>query len=480
TISLSGGNLFVETQADDSKALGCDSVLCIAGGTIDLTLGGKASKGLKSDQAMNLSGGNITIQSTGGVLLEASGSGYDPSYSTAIKCDSDITIDGAQISIKLSGEAGRGISSDQNLIISGGSIQITSAGNGAKYTNTNGASDSYHSTCLTADGNIEINGGNVTTLSSGTAGRGITSGGSLVIGHSDQSPILSVTTSGSKITVSSGSNSGGWGGPGGGPGEDNGVYDESKAIKCDGAVSINNGQISISSADDGIKSLASVRITKGSLSITRAFEGIESPSITVQSGRVAITASDDGFNATWGNGGEANDGSILNLNGGEVCVNVSDGDGLDSNGNISMTGGTVVVHGPQSNPEVGMDYNGTCSVSGGVLIISGTNSNMTQAPGTSSLQCCIKATTSTRVAANTLFNLQDANGVNLVSFQPVRNYYSVIYSSPKLEKGASYSIYTGGTISGSGNNGYYSGGSYSGGTKKKTFTLSGTVTNVTF
>ena len=65
---------------------------------------------------------------------------------------------------------------------------------------------------------------------------------------------------------------------------------------------------------------------------------------------------------------EANDGSFLTINGGYIVINSSNGDGLDSNGNVTMTGGTVIVHGPQSQPEVCFDVNGDFKVSGGFLI----------------------------------------------------------------------------------------------------------------
>lgn len=145
-----------------------------------------------------------------------------------------------------------------------------------------------------------------------------------------------------------------------------------------------------------------------------------------------------------------------------------------------MTGGTVVVHGPQSSPEVGMDYNGTCNVSGGLLVISGTNSNMTQAPSTTSAQYSVKATTTSSVAAGTLFHIQDASGNDLVTFKPTRSYYSVVFSSASLKSGSTYSIYTGGTSTGTNTNGLYNGGTYSGGTFKKSFTVSSKVTSVTF
>ena len=56
----------------------------------------------------------------------------------------------------------------------------------------------------------------------------------------------------------------------------------------------------------------------------------------------------------------------------------------------------------------------------------------------------------------------------------------MVVSSSLLVQGATYSIYTGGTCSGTNNNGLYEGGTYSGGTFKKSFTLSSMITGVNF
>jgi len=99
-----------------------------------------------------------------------------------------------------------------------------------------------------------------------------------------------------------------------------------------------------------------------------------------------------------------------------LVVSTSGGDGLDSNGNILFTGGTTIVHGPPSSPEVGMDYNGTCNMNGGFLVISGTNSNMTQAPSNSSVQYCLKIKSNQMLTSSTLFHIQDASAGNILTF----------------------------------------------------------------
>lgn len=465
-VDISGGNITTINAAADVKGIASDSIMTISGGVLTLTVGGNQSKGLKSKQTMTLSGGTISINTSGGVVLTASGSGYDPSYCTAIKCDAGLLISGADITINSTGVAGKGLSADENIVINSGIVKVTTSGNGATYTNISGVKDAYNSTCITADGNLSILGGKITTSCSGSGSKGLSADGTINFGDDTHAPEVSVTTTGAKILMSGSGNSA--------------SYAESKAVKGDGAVTVNSGIVTISSADDGIKSNTSATINNGTVSITKAIEGIEAPLINVNDGNVSIACSDDGFNATKGNGGESNDGSYLYLKGGFVVVNTTAGDGLDSNGNIVMSGGTVLVHGPQSQPEVGIDYNGTFAISGGLLVASGVNSNMTQATSTSSAQYAVKATTNSSVSANTIFHIQDATGADIITFKPVRNYSSVIFSSPAIKTGTSYYLFTGGTYSGTVNNGLCTGGTYSGGTQKKSFTPSAKVTTVSF
>lgn len=482
-IAVNGGSLTINTTADGNDGIKSGSLLTISGGTMNITVEGNQSKALKADEKMTLNGGDITIKANGDVLLEASGSGYEVSYCTGIKSNGDLIIDGSTINITCSGIAGKGVSTDGNFSIASGYLKVNTTGNGSTYKNSSGTTDSYGSTCISTDGTLSLLGGTVVLSSSGSAGKGISSTGEIIIGSESATPDISITTTGSKITVSGSTSSGGGGfGGGGAGGGSTANYASAKAMKSDAAITINSGTLVIASSDDGIKSEKSVTINNGSVSITKSTEGIESPNITINDGVVSLVASDDGFNATAGlvaGGSESNDGSMLTIKGGTVAVSATGGDAIDSNGSFSMSGGTVVAQGPSSSPELGMDVNGTIAVSGGLLIASGPNSgNMIEAPSTSSSQYSIKVTSSS-IGTN-LVNVRDADGNDLFTFKPARSAYYVVFSSPALKNGSSHSIYTGGSATGTAMNGYYSAGAYSGGTLKKTFTVSGKVTSVSF
>lgn len=80
----------------------------------------------------------------------------------------------------------------------------------------------------------------------------------------------------------------------------------------------------------------------------------------------------------------------MTISGGCVYVDAT-GDGPDSDGSITMTGGTVIVNGPTDVGNGALDYDGTFKQSGGTLIAAG-SSRMAQAPSKDSPQRAIHMT----------------------------------------------------------------------------------------
>ena len=125
-----------------------------------------------------------------------------------------------------------------------------------------------------------------------------------------------------------------------------------------GNLLITGGTLSVSAGDDGIKAEYDVTIgTQGSASgpsitVTKSTEALEGATVNIHSGNVSLTASDDGINAA--NADLTNYAFELNITGGTVSVDAQ-GDGLDSNGNITTSGGTVVVFGAGNNGNAAVD-----------------------------------------------------------------------------------------------------------------------------
>lgn len=364
-IVINSGDIVINSTSDDVKGIVSDGILTVNGGEITLNISGDQSNGLRCDTVIVLNGGTINGTASGGVVLNAMGSGFDPSYCSLIKAKQDLIIDGVEIDFITTGVASRGISCDGNLTIQSGIISIISSGNGAKYTNTDGDDDAYHGACMKIDGDLTINEGDISVSNSGSGGKGISVDGNIVYGNGTSQPELNIGTTGSSITITPGS---GGGGPGGGG--NNGDYDESKAMKADGAITINSGTMQISSADDAIKSDSLITYNNGTLNILTSVEGLEAPFITINNGTITLAATDDGINATQGSEVMFNDGSQLDVNGGTITVNMSgnDVDAMDSNGDITILGGTVYLNFPQQGPNKGLDANGTVTIGPNAMV----------------------------------------------------------------------------------------------------------------
>jgi hypothetical protein len=265
---------------------------------------------------------------------------------------------------------------------------------------------------------------------------------------------------------------------------------EDDAIHSGDSIIIDGGDMLLASGDDGIHADATLTINGGDLTITRSYEGLESSVITINDGTIHLTASDDGINATGGNGGteasaqpvrgampggfESGDNYVY-INGGYVFVNAN-GDGIDSNGSIEMTGGTVIVNGPTNDGNGPLDYMGTFNISGGYLVAVG-SSGMAQAPSTTSTQYSVMYSFASMQAAGTVVHIETESGEDVLTFVPAKQYQSVLLSSPELENGSTYVVYSGGGSSGTASDGLYSGGSYSGGTQVASFTITSMVTS---
>lgn len=226
------------------------------------------------------------------------------------------------------------------------------------------------------------------------------------------------------------------------------------SIHSNSNIAINNGTFEISSGDDGIHADNNTSIIDGTINITKSYEGIEGQSINIAGGKVTLIASDDGLNASGGNdessinGGFGNDmfatdeSAYIEISGGIISIN-ADGDGVDSNGNLTVTGGETYVCGPTNNGNGALDYNGTAKITGGILVAVG-SSGMAQNFGSTSTQCSMLITTQNTQSEE--ITVKDDSGNEIFSFTPEKQYNSVVISIPELIKGKIYNVTMGSDI----------------------------------
>lgn len=131
-----------------------------------------------------------------------------------------------------------------------------------------------------------------------------------------------------------------------------------------GYVYITGGTISIQAASDGIQGTELVQIDGGTLTIS-AGEGIESTYVQINGGTIDIYATDDGINASFKSGSTV---PMLEINGGDVTVSMAQGDtdALDSNGYLSINGGTVDI-----SAQSAFDFDYSAELTGGTVYVNG-------------------------------------------------------------------------------------------------------------
>ncbi|MBN1696064.1 MAG: carbohydrate-binding domain-containing protein [Spirochaetales bacterium] len=411
---------------------------------------------------------DLTISGDGSLTVDAN-------YNDGIACKDDLNIKDCTITVTSVDDGIRGKNSLE--IKSGANITVTSQGDCLK-------SDDEE------DGLIEIKKCTLNLTSSGADGMEaeiavtitheesnvrVTAGGG-----SNTRPNDSVSTKGIKgvlnVLVEAGYVN---------------VNSSDDAIHSNDTITISGGTLDIATGDDGVHADLVLDVNGGAINITKSYEGLESKVVNLNGGDIRVVADDDGINAADTEGGEGGMGMFepgdyyININGGYIYVNITDvtpqgstgGDGLDSNGYITMTNGTVVVHGNSNNVDSALDYNGTFTMNGGLIVGSGTSS-MAMAPGgNSSAQNALLYNFTTQ-QSNSLVNIQTSSGSSILTFAPNKQYASIAFSSPNLTNGTTYNIYFGGSCSGTAKDGLYQNGSYSPGSQSTSFTVNGRVTTI--
>ena len=143
-----------------------------------------------------------------------------------------------------------------------------------------------------------------------------------------------------------------------------GLHSENSDDDTLGAIYITGGSFVIRAGDDAVHAESLLQIDGGILDITAA-EGLEATYIHINDGQINISATDDGLNAARKSSAYT---PTVEISGGTLTVTMGPGDtdGIDSNGNLIITGGTVNV-----TANSAFDYDGTASFTGGTVIING-------------------------------------------------------------------------------------------------------------
>ena len=345
-----------------------------------------------------------------------------------------VTIMGGYIWANTSAEAGKCISSDADVVIEGGELQLYTSGGSIYEEDEN---DTSSAAGIKADGNMTITGGDIFCSSSGDGGKGINVDGMLTIEDGN----IEVVTSGGKYIYNAAQD----------------LDSSPKGVKADGEIVINGGSLNIqvTGRSDGS-------------------EGLESKTkLTVNDGEIFVYAYDDAINV----GGDNPVG--IEINGGKIFAFADNNDGIDSNAMMWINGGLVIASG-SSAPEEGLDCDRSQNfiVTGGTLIGTGGAAVSTSTSSTqrSVIYNGVKGTT------GDLFVIADDQGAPILMYKLPRtmNNMAVFFSSPDIAAGATYTVYSGGSLNGNTENwnGWFADGTYTVGTELGTFTSNNVNTTV--
>lgn len=422
-----------------NNGIHCTKDLKIKNGNISVTALGH---GIKGKNSVTVSGGTVTV---------TSGKDGITSDETENEEKGFVTIEDGEIIIT---SVGDGVSAETTLTVTGDVISIISGGGSANaqqktdnmrdwWDFDNSASDDNSASC-----------------------KGLKAGKALVI-------------SGGSITIDA----------------------QDDALHTDGDMTISGGECILSTGDDGAHAALSLTVLDGKITVLTSYEGLEANQITLADGELDITASDDGINANGGSDGfsggfgggfggrrsdmnsqsgdmtppdnsnmqtppdgnapsgnpptmpgqDAADSTttddttdkqpVLLITGGKITVN-ADGDGLDSNGDLRVEGGDITINGPSNGGngalDIGTENGGAGVIAGGTLIALGTSS-MTENFGSTSTQCAFLVTMNSFGAGETI-TITDSQGNVLYTGVTVKSANSVVFSSPDLVVGETYTV----------------------------------------
>lgn len=231
------------------------------------------------------------------------------------------------------------------------------------------------------------------------------------------------------------------------------VDSKDDCIHSNGTITISGGVYNLSSGDDGVHADTDLAISGSStrLTVSKSYEGIEATNVVITDGNISVTATDDGINAAGGNNAASGMGmrpghnsfsgssGSVKISGGTIYINMC-GDGIDANGTLSVTGGSITVSGANSGDTAILDFDSEGTISGGTFIGTGAL-GMAQNFSSTSTQGVIMVRASG--GEGTAIKLTDSSGNEIVTHTADQTFSCVIISHADIVKGETYTLTVG-------------------------------------
>lgn len=341
-----------------------------------------------------------------------------------IKAGDDMFINGGIINVEVSADGGKAINGDADITINGGRTTVIATGNGtweADETLTYGG-DTKAAAGIGSDGIFYMNGGELYAKATGSGGKGVKAD---LEGYITGGKIRIITEGGLYYSNGSTESHNYTGNTDNLPA----AYTSSpKGMKIgtkeeDGTTTTTYGVLQISGGDIMIR-------TSGNNA-----EGIESKgTFDVNGGTVMVYAHDDALNST----------GDMTFTGGTVVAVGTNNDAIDANGNMNIKGGTIIACGA-NGAEAGIDINEQKKlyITGGYLFAIGGRVDGNLGSTTQGI-----ITTTGSVSANSTVGISNSSKTLYTFTMPPVTYSSnntIIISTPDLTSGSSYTVKTSST-----------------------------------
>ena len=319
----------VEKKQPDAVIFAKDDLVINGNGTLNVN--SAYSEGIHSTDSVKLISGNINVHSG----------------DNGVRGKEGVMIKGGNIDITSKGDGIRTTYSDNTslgyIVIEGGNIKVYSARDG-----------------IQATGHIQITGGKLDiTTDNGVAHAGSEEESKSAKGIKTENNIF---IKGADITV-------------------NAAED---AINANGNVIFDDGNATISSYEDAVQADGEIVVNSGSVTVTMSNKGLKGKSVSINGGTVTVASTDDGIKASSGKDEDEDSKVIFGdadafaapedvyiaVTGGTVKV-TTDSDCLDSDGNLYITGGSIILDGAKAKEDGGVSYGGVAAISGGSVEAAG-------------------------------------------------------------------------------------------------------------
>lgn len=243
---------------------------------------------------------------------------------------------------------------------------------------------------------------------------------------------------------------------------------EADGIHVNDEFNITGASLTIKAGDDAVHSDEAIQVLGGVIRMEECYEGFEAPAISMLDGDVTVYPSDDGFNANGGSTGgfgfgfgqdrnaeaskqeaEEDVETYISISGGNLTIvnsTARDADGLDSNGDIYISGGVIRVSMTGSGGNCAIDY---ASESGGKLVVTGGeiiacgSASMAEGFSEESTQCAALVNLEETVPEGELLTVEDEDGNVILSYEVPCSFNSVDLSSPSFIQGNTYILKAG-------------------------------------